>query len=622
MKAAKRKTGPPFFKYLVLFALPFLIYGRVVGFGFSYHDDDTMIIEGAENLKNYSLYDFLTTDAWMRKAEIELYRPFQSITYAIDYRISGTEPWAYHLHNLVIFCLSIILLFEFLKRIGIGEQIAFWLSLFYSVHYLMAHAVCWIPARGDVYLVFWTLTAILSFYKWRSAEKIYWLVISALAYFFALLSKESAVIIFPLMLALIFYEGWTGMSKRQNIQWVALFGFASATYFHLRSTAIYHSKFVNLTSLAYNLPTIPEEIFKFFVPVHFSVMPGFQVWLTVAGTVISVALLIGLYLLRKQIHLRRAGLGLVLFAFTIGPSVLYKPVFAGYAYDYIDHRMFMCGIGLLIIVGELYSVLLNRNKKAALTGLYVVLFVSSGFAFYYSGSYKDFDSYYSNAVSTNPKSGFAIYNYSSLLASREKRYDKALATIEKAIRMYPQEYMYQRGKAGIAFQKGDFELMRKTADILVKKWPENSFGYSFMGMYEFNKGNYSEALGFFSKAIELNDRDSDSYGNRAKSLQALGRLDEALKDWDHAIEINNGFAEAYFERGNLYGNMENFSQALKDYNTYVTLRPDDPRGYFYRGQALCLTGSKQKGNQDLQMAIRLNQGDDTQIMQVARQLCQ
>jgi hypothetical protein len=38
-------------------------------------------------------------------AQIELYRPWQSIIYMVDYAIGKDKPLIYHLHNLLVFLL-------------------------------------------------------------------------------------------------------------------------------------------------------------------------------------------------------------------------------------------------------------------------------------------------------------------------------------------------------------------------------------------------------------------------------------------------------------------------------------------------------------------------------------
>jgi hypothetical protein len=119
------------YNLLILFAVPFLLYAQTLGFGFVYHDDDTIIINGAKVLESFNLHQLFFTDAWLMDRVIELYRPWQSFTYAIDYAIAGPNPWMFHLHNLLVFCFGIQLLYRFLLKLKIPTTHALWLSIIY-----------------------------------------------------------------------------------------------------------------------------------------------------------------------------------------------------------------------------------------------------------------------------------------------------------------------------------------------------------------------------------------------------------------------------------------------------------------------------------------------------------
>ncbi|MBU6205973.1 MAG: hypothetical protein KJS45_11375, partial [Bacteroidetes bacterium] len=72
---------------VVLFLIPLILYAQSFGFNFVFHDDDSIILQNAEVLKQFDWQKLLFTDAWILKKQIELYRPLQSITFALDYQI-------------------------------------------------------------------------------------------------------------------------------------------------------------------------------------------------------------------------------------------------------------------------------------------------------------------------------------------------------------------------------------------------------------------------------------------------------------------------------------------------------------------------------------------------------
>src|SRR5688572_3417164 len=156
-KIKKATPKKPVFKlkpwhYLAVILLPLIVYGRVVMFDYVMHDDDKMILENPMLKEGLNMDIAFTTDAWFMDGRIELYRPWQSITYMVDHAMGGTDPMIYHVHNLIIFILGAFLLFIFLQ-FYFKPLVAWAGSILYSLNLLTPHAVGWIAARGDLYLM-------------------------------------------------------------------------------------------------------------------------------------------------------------------------------------------------------------------------------------------------------------------------------------------------------------------------------------------------------------------------------------------------------------------------------------------------------------------------------------
>ena len=160
-KKVKQPSKKPAFKlkpwhYALLVIIPALVYGRSVMFGYVMHDDDKMILENPVLKQGLSLDTAFTTDAWFMDARIELYRPWQSITYMVDHAIGGTDPTVYHVHNLIIYLAGAVLLFLFLQ-FYFKPLLAWAGTILYSLNLLTPHVVGWIAARGDLYLLLFGL---------------------------------------------------------------------------------------------------------------------------------------------------------------------------------------------------------------------------------------------------------------------------------------------------------------------------------------------------------------------------------------------------------------------------------------------------------------------------------
>lgn len=588
---------------LILFAIPFLLFIQTCWFDYSYHDDDTIVLYNAQSLKQFDLHKIFFTDAWMMDKKIELYRPFQSLTYAIDYFFTGTNASGYHLHNVLIFCICIQLLYLFLLSLKLNEQTSFFLSLLFSVHFLFAHTVSWIPARGDLYLFAFSVSGLLLFYIFLKKQKIIYSICAAALYFLALLSKESAIVLLPVIYLTAFLF-WKPDWKKINV-WITAFisMLMLFVYLWMRQQSI--TATVNIFTIdgfIYNLPIIPESVFKFFVPVGFSVMPAFSLSATIGGMVIIFLLAILITIFRKKINFQLVIAGVVFFLLPVLPSVIYKPAFTGFAYDYLDHRLFFPGIGLLLIAYAIFKVI--AEKQISTNIFYSVIVILSVITFVNASNYKNYESYYENAISTNQKSGLAHSNYGASLA-RENKYDRALIQFKKAIELSPDNIEVRMKLADSYLYLKNYPLMIEACNAVIKINPKFAQAYYNIAAYYSDIKKFNEAEMYVLKAVAADSTNAEAYLYTGLIYENEKKISEAMLNYKKSVTLNPELATAYFRMGFIHGSQSLFKEALLDFENYVKLNPNDGNGYFYRGQAYCMTGNIGTGCEDLHIADKM-----------------
>jgi tetratricopeptide (TPR) repeat protein len=106
-----------------------------------------------------------------------------------------------------------------------------------------------------------------------------------------------------------------------------------------------------------------------------------------------------------------------------------------------------------------------------------------------------------------------------------------------------------------------------------------------------------EAIGSFTKAIQLNSRYYHAYYMRAYGHYQIGEAQNALADYDRAIALNPSYTNAYNNRGALKDDLNDPQGALADYNQALALNPNYAEVYFNRGNL------KQKKLNDPQGAL-------------------
>ena len=124
---------------------------------------------------------------------------------------------------------------------------------------------------------------------------------------------------------------------------------------------------------------------------------------------------------------------------------------------------------------------------------------------------------------------------------------------------------------------------------------------------------YDEALGDFTRAIELDRSQVWAFAGRGEIYQLMKRYDEALTDYNRAIELDPSRVWAFAGRGEIYQLMKRYDEALADYNRAIELDPHEMWHIFDRGLAYREIGHYEKALTDLTRAIEM---DPSQVLTI------
>ncbi len=588
---------------IILLAVPLLLYWQTFSFNLSYNDDCIILIDQAAPLLNFDLHKIFFSDAWLLNKSIELYRPLQSLTYAIDFLFSKTNPGVFHIHNVLIFCICVQLLFSFLLRLKIIINHAFWISLLFSVHFLLAHTVSWIPARGDLYLFVFSVGCLLSWSNYFYSNKILHLIIASLLYFLALLSKESATVLIPIngLAGFLFWNFKLNKLKSFLIFTPSII--LTIVYLWMRSQCVdTSSSLFNFHYLVYNLPLIPEEVFKFFVPMFFCVMPFFNPLITYSGIAVIAVIGVSVFLFRKKINNKLVLFGMVCFLVPLIPVLFYKTTFSDYSYQYLDHRMIFPGVGLLLIIYSLVEKLFY--KKQASIFLTVLVVAMSYITYGNAGYYKNFRTYFENAIAYHPQNGYAWLQYGVVLSMVNE--EKEAIEKFKHIKQIQSNNSDVRDRLATAYyNEADYPNMIRECKEFILIDSSNSKPYYLLALYFNNTNQNDSALKYISIAKRKMSYNPNAFYYSGEINNKLGNLENAIADFTKAVSLKSDFANAYFERGTTYGRLKKMNEALTDFNRYIQLNPNDSKGYYFRGQLYFYFEDKVKGCNDLHKASDL-----------------
>jgi hypothetical protein len=129
------------------------------------------------------------------------YRPVANLTFALDYWLWGLNPFGYHLTNVLLHGLAAVLVVGTVRSLTASARIGGLTGVLFAIHPLSVDTVPAISRRQDILLaIFGLLTLWLFVAALQREEKSRRLRMgAAVAYALALLSKETAIVLGPLV---------------------------------------------------------------------------------------------------------------------------------------------------------------------------------------------------------------------------------------------------------------------------------------------------------------------------------------------------------------------------------------------------------------------------------------
>jgi len=547
--------GIPYAIYFLIAAVCAALYLHCLAFGLTKNDDDVLVANNLDLLKNLSNFPKLfTTDAWYGHGLIELYRPLQGLTFMLDAQWGSDITFTAHLTNLILHAVCCMAVFNLLVSLKFRKRLALLGSLIYSVHFLFLHTVIWIPARGDLLLALFAFLSMISLIKHAENDGKYSYWPHFLFFCLALLAKETAIVLPFLYFTYLWLFSRQSIFNRSGFSLLFSYPAALAIYFFMRNYAISDTKgSVGFSAVVSNLPMVPETIAKFFVPVNFSTLPSFHASSTISGMLIIILF----FLLFKYRKIRFSNLtifSLCWFSALILPGMAYRPEFAYYTYDTLDHRSYLMCFGLLLIILDMFRETGADSKKYFRAASISLLVYLAAVNLYFSRSYRTPLTYAELAIKTNSHSALAYFLHGAE-SDRQGNTDRALDDYTRAIEIHPYETEALYNRAFILFHKKRYdETLADLNKLLAIKPAYNEQAYTIRGTIKELKNDYTGADKDFEEAARLNP----AYRENLEMFKQHMYLRSSMA---RAIEMNKaGVKEG--EKGNYKGAMEYFQRII------------------------------------------------------------
>lgn len=133
------------------------------------------------------------------------YRPLITLSYRLDHRLWGGWPGGFHLTNVALHTVFVLLLFAICRRAGAGRSVSAWVTTLFALAPRLSESVAWVSGRTDVAAGILALSAVLLF----KTGPDWWLrrILSGVLLLLALMCKEVALAAAATLAVLAWLQG-------------------------------------------------------------------------------------------------------------------------------------------------------------------------------------------------------------------------------------------------------------------------------------------------------------------------------------------------------------------------------------------------------------------------------
>ncbi|KAB2851916.1 MAG: tetratricopeptide repeat protein [Ignavibacterium sp.] len=532
---------------LLIIGMILLVYIQNLWFDFAYLDDNLIVFAEYEKIDSLSKIPQAFASGYLLD---NYYRPMIMISFIIDTAIAGQSSTMYHLTNLILHIAVSLMLYTFLLKVSLKKSVSLFLTLFFSLHPINTNAVSWIAGRNDLLLALFSLFSLLAFIAFRKSGKAVFLLISLTAYFFAMMSKEVALII-PMI---FFLYDWLlcNEHKKYSIKRIIVIVYyiiPAFIYLYLRIflSHITTKEEISFKSFTQNIYILFEYFAKIFYFPLIEPIPIKNSFLIILGSVIFLFLLFFLWKLRENKQQQRLFLfGVLFFLILVLPAFFIRVKAEDGEFNYIDCRVYLPLIGFMIALGVmLQSLKIKFNRTVGSLIIFSFLLYTVSFTFIKSNLYSN---------------GKIFWEYET--------------------KLHPGRASYWMGYGFYFFDNNEFFEAAKCAETAIMLKPDIAEFYHKAALAYESAGDFLKANDVLERSLEIDKDNPVTIVNLIKNYLKLKQTDKADIWSEKFLGLNTGDKKKLEDLSSsisyYYTQARQYNSAVKFMKQALEIFPDNP----------------------------------------------
>lgn len=535
------------FKYLVaglLFVLPVLAYIPSYSNGVIWDDDDYVV-----NNTNLRSGEGLVR-MWTEPRSIPQYYPLVHTTYWIEYQLWGLDTTGYHVVNVLLHALGVLLLWRLLLRLGVpGATFA---AALFALHPVHVETVAWITERKNVLSGALYLGAASAWFRFRPPEEersggVGWYALAFVLFAGALLSKTVTSTLPAALLVVTWWKRGRISWKRDVLPLLPFFAIGIALGLHTSYLERVHvgaqGRFWEFTLVERTL--IAGRAVWFYAskivwpsPLIF-IYPRWEIdagaalqYLFPAG---AAAVVIGLWALRGR--LGRGPLAAVLFfGGSLLPASGYFDVYPMRFSFVADHFQYLASLGVIVLLAAGAARLVQLPAARWVLGS-LLLGACGLITWRQQADYVDVYTLWENTAKKNPDCWIA-HDSLGLYAQQRGDYSRAVYHYTKATQLEPLEARSIDSLGTAQLMQGDSEAAIRTYRRAIELRPGFTMPRINLAAALAERGDVDEAAVHLNEAIRLEAWNVQAMVNLAKLEQHLGNHERARELAEAALKLS------------------------------------------------------------------------------------